>query len=96
MEILEFIGSVKELNDICEKWGNPSFDESNDFFSSEISKKIRSYDDSFFVDNTLIIYSFLRGQIKSKNIKQWVQRIGLVNCFIYGGLCSNNNTCVLN
>lgn len=61
MEILEFIGSVKELKDICEKWGNPAFDESNDLFSSEISKKIRSYDDAFFVDNTLIIYSFLRG-----------------------------------
>ena len=35
MEILEFIGSVKELNDIYEKWGNPSFDESNDFFQAK-------------------------------------------------------------
>lgn len=61
MEILEFIGSVKELKDICEQWGNPAFDQSSEFFSSEISEKIRSYDDSFFVDNTLIIYSFLRG-----------------------------------
>jgi len=39
MEILESIESVEELRDICEEWGNSAFDQSSEFFSSEISKK---------------------------------------------------------
>lgn len=60
--ILELVSSLQELKDFCDEWGNPAFQENSEYYSSESGKKIRSYDEAYFEENILIIYSFWRGQ----------------------------------
>ncbi|MDD4157149.1 MAG: hypothetical protein PHY08_11300 [Candidatus Cloacimonetes bacterium] len=59
--ILELVSSLQELKDLCDEWGNPAFQENSEYFSSELSEKIRSYDEEYFNENILVIYSFERG-----------------------------------
>lgn len=54
------IKSVEELRDVCEEWNNPAFDENSDGYSSELSQKIRGYDEKFFETKALIINSSLQ------------------------------------
>lgn len=57
-------GSLEALKDLCVEWSNPAYQEGSEHYSSELSKKIRSYDKEFFNDNVLIVYSFERGHSK--------------------------------
>ena len=68
MDILEIVNSLQELKDLCNEWSNPAFNESSEYFSSESSVKIRSYDEAFFSEKALIIYSFWRGYSKETRI----------------------------
>lgn len=68
MGMLELADSAQELRDLCSEWNNPSFDENTESFSSEFSQKIRSYDEPYFNDNILIIYSFERGHSRETKI----------------------------
>src|SRR5690554_3974312 len=69
---LEIVGSLEALKDLCVEWSNPAFQEGSEHYTSELSKKIRSYDEMFFNDNVLIVYSFDRGQSKKTRIESLV------------------------
>jgi hypothetical protein len=51
------VKSFNELRDLCEEWSNPAFEEDNDGYGSELSEKIRGYNEEFFENKTLIINS---------------------------------------
>lgn len=61
MHTLEMVSSFQELKDLCDIWGNQAFQENSELYTSELSQKLRNYDESFFRDHNLIIYSFERG-----------------------------------
>ena len=61
VDVLKLVRSLQELKDLCVEWNNPSFDENSLSFLSEFSQKIRSYDEDYFNNKILIIYSFDRG-----------------------------------
>lgn len=65
---LGFVSSLQELKDLCDEWNNPAFDESSESFSNELSTKIRNYDEAYFSEKILIIYSFDRGHGKETRI----------------------------
>ncbi len=58
--LTEIVDSLEELKALCEEWHNPAFDEDNDDYSSELSTKIRGYDQEFFENKALIINSSWR------------------------------------
>lgn len=60
--------SVQELQTLCVEFGNYAFQENGDHYGSELSQKIRSYDEAFFNDKVLVIYSFDRGHGKETRI----------------------------
>ena len=49
------IRSREELTELCEQWNNPAFKEET--ASDELCQTIRSYDETFFEQNALIVYS---------------------------------------
>ena len=55
--LIEIVNSLDELETLCEEWNNPAFDEDNDDYSSELSEKIREYNEEFFENKALIINS---------------------------------------
>lgn len=69
MTVIEMVSTLDELKDVCVKWNNPSFQEESKYFTNEQSVKIQSYDEKFFNDKILIIYSFNRGQRKETVIE---------------------------
>lgn len=62
------VSSSQELKDLCDAWDNQAFQENREYYTSELSQKLRSYDESFFSDQNLIIYSFDRGHGKETKI----------------------------
>ncbi len=68
MYALEIINSLQELKDACDTWNNQAFQENSEDYTTELSQKIRSYDEVFFSDKNLIIYSFERGHSKETKI----------------------------
>jgi hypothetical protein len=56
----EIVDSLDELEALCEEWHNPAFDEDNDDYTSELSEKIRGYNEEFFENKALIIDSSWR------------------------------------
>ena len=68
IDMLELVNSLQDLKDLCDEWNNLAFDEESESFSSELSEKIRSYDEAYFSDKVLIIYSFWRGHRKETRI----------------------------
>jgi hypothetical protein len=50
------VSSVQELQALCVEFGNPAFQESSEHYSSELSQKIRGYDEVFFDEKALVIY----------------------------------------
>lgn len=60
--------SVQELQTLCVEFGNYAFQENGMHYGSELSQKIRSYDETFFNDKVLVIYSFDRGHDKETRI----------------------------
>ncbi|MDD4244140.1 MAG: hypothetical protein PHG08_07520 [Bacilli bacterium] len=65
---LEFVDTLEELKDLCDEWNNPAFNKNSEYYSSENSEKIRSYDESFFAEKILVIYSFDTGYNKETRI----------------------------
>lgn len=55
------VKSKKELVELCEEYSNGFYDKNSKIYDSDISKKIRSYDDSFFNNNELIIIVVEKG-----------------------------------
>lgn len=55
--VLTLVGSLQEMKDLCDEWNNPAYQEESELYSSEISKKIREYDEAFFEEKALIIRS---------------------------------------
>lgn len=53
--------SFDEMRGLCEEWNNAAYQESNEQYLSELNKKIREYDDDFFVDKAIIIIQFSGG-----------------------------------
>lgn len=49
------IRSREELTELCEQWNNPAFKEEDT--SNELCWKIRNYDEMFFKENALVVYS---------------------------------------
>ncbi|WP_264230045.1 hypothetical protein [Acholeplasma laidlawii] len=64
MHTLEMASSLQELKDLCDIWNNQAFQENSEYYTSELSQKLRSYNESFFSDHNLIVYSFERGHSK--------------------------------
>lgn len=58
--LTEIVNSLIELEALCEEWNNPAFDENNEEYSSELSEKIREYNEEFFENKTLIINSSIQ------------------------------------
>ena len=56
--LVRVINSFDELKVLCDESNNPAFIDESSKFSSNLSKKIREYDETFFVEKSLIIYSF--------------------------------------
>lgn len=65
---LEVVDSSQTLKDLCDEWGNPAFQESSELYTNELSQKIRSYNEVFFSDKILVVYSFQRGHSKETQI----------------------------
>lgn len=67
------VDSFENLQSLCEEWNNPAFQEDSEYYGSEISQKIRGYDEEFFKDKSLVIYSSFDGtpgqSFKIKNIR---------------------------
>lgn len=51
----KYISTKQELETISKKLNNGYFDESSANYNSEIGLIIRNYDDSFFIDKSLIV-----------------------------------------
>lgn len=68
MYTLEMVSSLQALKDACDAWNNQAFQENSEHYKTELSQKIRSYDESFFSDRNLIIYSFERGHYHETKI----------------------------
>lgn len=68
MSVLEIVNSLQELKDLCDEWENPAFQESNEYYNNELSQKIRSYNEAYFSEKILIVYSFDRGHSKETRI----------------------------
>ncbi|MCL2630139.1 MAG: hypothetical protein FWD49_01280 [Firmicutes bacterium] len=66
--MLEFVSSPQELKNLCAEKGVSAFDESSVYFTGGLSKKIRNYDEAYFKDKILIIYSFERGHRRETRI----------------------------
>lgn len=49
------VKSKKELVELCEEYSNGFYDKNSRIYDNDIPKKIRSYDESFFNNNDLII-----------------------------------------
>ena len=62
------VSSVQEFQTLCAEFENPAFQEGSEYYSSELSQKIRSYNETFFEEKVLIIYSFERGHDKETRI----------------------------
>ena len=58
---LRLINSLDELIDLCDEYNNPTFNKEhqyyNQFYNSNMSKKLREYKKGFFKNRSLIIYS---------------------------------------
>jgi len=65
---LEIVSSLQELKDLCLEWDNPAFKENSEYYSSELSKKMRSYDEAYFEEKILIVYSFVRSHHRETRI----------------------------
>lgn len=65
---LELVNSLQELEDLCDAWGNPAFQENSEHYSVELSQKIRSYNETYFNEKILVVYSFERGHSKETRI----------------------------
>jgi hypothetical protein len=42
---LAFVSSLQEMKDLCDEWNNPAFKENSENYSSELSVKIRTYNE---------------------------------------------------
>lgn len=70
ISVLTIMNSLDEMKDLCEEWNNPAYQEDSEYFSSEISKKIREYTEAYFEEKTLIVCSALEvSPAKSPRIK---------------------------
>ena len=58
--LTEIVNSVDELEALCNEWNNPAFNENHEKYSSELSEKIREYNEEFFANKALIINSSLK------------------------------------
>ncbi|MCL2062697.1 MAG: hypothetical protein FWH03_08780 [Firmicutes bacterium] len=67
--VTEVAFTLDELKDLCDTWNNPAFLEESEYYASEQSAKIRSYDEAYFNENFLIIYSFTRGHSMETRIE---------------------------
>ena len=56
----EFIAGTKDL---CDAWGNPAYQESNEYYNNELSQKIRSYNGRISAKNIDCLF-FDRGHSK--------------------------------
>ncbi len=54
-EIAQSVGSLSELQSFSAEKGFPFFDETDENYSADLSKKIREYDDVFFKNNSLVL-----------------------------------------
>lgn len=57
----ELISSREELESLANRYSSRYFDESSESYNSEVGILIRSYDDVFFDDRSLIICEILSG-----------------------------------
>lgn len=63
-KILVLVDSLDELKALCDEYNNPAYredDEMNYNNSKELCDKLREYDDTFFADKALIIYTDVTG-----------------------------------
>ena len=54
--LVKIINSLEELKAFCDEVNNPAFNEESLNYSSDLSRKIREYDETFFAEKSLIIY----------------------------------------
>jgi len=66
--LLVLVTSYQELRDLCEEWDNPAFDEEHNQFNSTMSVRIRNFDEQFFSEKMLVIYTFERGHARETRI----------------------------
>lgn len=62
--VSKLVQSLEEMRDLCEEYSNDAYNESSEYYSVEEYQRIRSYDEVFFEEKALIVYStFLGGDI---------------------------------
>ena len=54
------VRSLEELRDLCTEWNNPSFQRKTGNEANDLYRIIISYDEEFFKENALLIYSSLQ------------------------------------
>ncbi len=71
-EILKKVDSVQGYEKLCNDNDILIFDENNENYDSDLCKDLRSYDDSYFEENSLIVLTYYSKEIydeKINNIK---------------------------
>ena len=61
-----------ELKDMCEEYDNPAFDSQAEGYDSALSLKLREYDDVYFEEKALVIYSGYSWNDSRKPKVKWI------------------------